>query len=1023
MRKRMGKVLKKLVAGMLAILLVATTNAIPVKAAVSGMLAYEIVSGEVIITDCDIRITGVLEIPETIEGYPVTSIGAYAFGGCSGLTSIIVPEGIKTIGDYAFGECNGVTSISIPTSVTSIGASAFSACGSLTSVTIPEGVTSIGKNTFYGCSSLTTVSIPKSVTSIGASAFYGCSSLEEVIIPSGVTSIGEKAFYNCSALTKLVIPSGVASISNATFYGCSNLVEVSIPSGVTSIGQNAFYNCSSLASVNIPASVTSIGSAAFNGCSSMTEIHIPAGVTSIANSTFNGCESLTSISIPEGVTNIGNYAFCGCSSLTEINIPSGVVAIGKNCFSYCENIETVTIPETVKTIDAYAFSYCSSIKNVVVPEGVTSIGKYAFSECSDLTSVELPVGITCIDKGTFASCINLTSVNIPEGVTSIGENAFGGCNSLTNIQIPSGVTSIGNLAFARCSSLESVEIPDGVTTIGSGAFQECSSLTDVTIPQSVTSIGEEAFFESNQAVIYTTSEYVKDYANGYRVDYVWITDKIEIMQLPHKINYGLNEEFSGEGLILLAYHGEVSEEVISGYEISGFDSSQLGVCTITVVYNEQVATFDITIHDYSEWQVLTVPSYVSEGEQERVCNLCGHKDTETIDKYVATAVTLSQTEISMDINNSVTIGLTCTPYEPVAGDVIWTSSNDSVATVENGIVTAVGGGTATITATVGEVSASCEVKVVYPLQISSAALQLEKDITIIFRTKSEMVDGVYTGVYAIVTQELENGETRTQKIEAVKRGDGTYYEFKYTGLAAKEAGDLMDITIYGYRDGELVTGETKEDYGIMSYCLNQLGKAASDLGLSESKTAAFKTLLVDIINYASEAQIYFGYKTDALVVDQLTEEQKALASDDSALADLKKVTNANYKTIENPSVIWKSATIQLLSRATIRMKAIYAGNIENVTLYAQVAGETYEVTEYDLVGTDVYYFYFNEITAFQFGEVVEFYFMEGDTVVSNTLLYSVESYATSKLEDAIVGNVVSAMMKYGKAAVAYGEAR
>lgn len=310
-----------------------------------------------------------------------------------------------------------------------------------------------------------------------------------------------------------------------------------------------------------------------------------------------------------------------------------------------------------------------------------------------------------------------------------------------------------------------------------------------------------------------------------------------------------------------------------------------------------------------------------------------------------------------------------------------------------------------------------------PLKITSATLQLENDITVLFKTKSEMIDNIYTDVYVVVTQELEEGETKSQTITGVKSEDGSYYEFKYTGVAAKEVGDLMDITIYGFRNGELVTGETKEDYGIMSYCLDQLEKNPSDLGLSETKMAAFKTLLVDIINYASEAQSYFGYKTDALVAAQLSDEHKVLASADSVLDDMKRVTNPAYETIESPSVTWNAATLQLLSRTTIRVKVTYGGSIENIKLYAKVAGKTFEVTKYEAAGTaGVYYFYFDEITAFQFGEAVDFYFMEGDTVISNTARYSVESYAMSKLDDATVGDVVSAMMKYGKAAMSYRNA-
>ena len=135
----------------------------------------------------------------------LTSIGYYAFYGCSGLTSIEIPSSVTSIGVYAFENCSSLTSIEIPSSVTSIGNAAFSGCSSLTSIEIPNSVTSIGNSAFYECRGLTSIEIPNSVTSIGPSAFTSCTSLTSIEIPSSVTSIGDNAFYNCSKLSTITI--------------------------------------------------------------------------------------------------------------------------------------------------------------------------------------------------------------------------------------------------------------------------------------------------------------------------------------------------------------------------------------------------------------------------------------------------------------------------------------------------------------------------------------------------------------------------------------------------------------------------------------------------------------------------------------------------------------------------------------------------------------------------------------------------------------------------------------------------
>ena len=130
-----------------------------------------------------------------------TSIGNYAFSGCTGLTSVEIPNSVTTIGDYAFSGCTGLTSVEIPNSVTTIGDFAFSGCTGLTSIEIPNSVTSIGYSAFSNCTGLTSIEIPNSVTTIGKYAFWGCTSLTRVVIPNSATSIGYFAFEGCTNLT------------------------------------------------------------------------------------------------------------------------------------------------------------------------------------------------------------------------------------------------------------------------------------------------------------------------------------------------------------------------------------------------------------------------------------------------------------------------------------------------------------------------------------------------------------------------------------------------------------------------------------------------------------------------------------------------------------------------------------------------------------------------------------------------------------------------------------------------------
>ena len=162
--------------------------------------------------------TGTVNIPSTVTysgtTYSVISIGNGAFSGCSGLTSVTIPNSVTSIGSDAFYRCTGLTSVTIPNSVTTIAIAAFSGCTGLTSVTIPNSMTYIGYGTFSDCTGLTSVTIPNSVNFISGSAFDGCTGLTSVTIPNSVTTIGKYAFRNCTGLKKIY--SNIVNPNNVT---------------------------------------------------------------------------------------------------------------------------------------------------------------------------------------------------------------------------------------------------------------------------------------------------------------------------------------------------------------------------------------------------------------------------------------------------------------------------------------------------------------------------------------------------------------------------------------------------------------------------------------------------------------------------------------------------------------------------------------------------------------------------------------------------------------------------------------
>ncbi len=315
----------------------------------------------------------------------------------------------------------------------SIGDSAFNGCSGLTSVTIPNSVTSIGNRAFSGCSGLKSVTITNSVTSIRDYTFYECKSLTSVIIPNSVTSIGVRAFERCSGLTSVTIPNSVTYIRNYAFSLCSGLKSVHI-TDIEAWCKIYFDTKFGSAGTN---PLAYAGHLYMNG-NEIKDLVIPNSVTSIGDYTFYNCVVLTSVTIPNNVKSIGKYAFSGCSGLKSVHIT--------DIEAWCK-IRFGSASSNPLAYAGHLYMNGNEIKDLVIPNSVTSIGDYVFYSCSGLTSITIPNSVTSIGDYVFYSCSSLASVTIPNSVTSIGESAFNKCSGLNSVIIPNSVTSIGQNAF------------------------------------------------------------------------------------------------------------------------------------------------------------------------------------------------------------------------------------------------------------------------------------------------------------------------------------------------------------------------------------------------------------------------------------------------------------------------------------------------------------------------------------------------------------------------------------------------
>ena len=471
----------------------------------------------------------------------VTSIGSYAFAGCSGLTEVMFPNSVTNIGGVAFMDCSGLMELALPGSVVEIGTSAFRGCSGLTEVEIPHGVKAIGGGVFSDCSSLTkitvepgnenyvsqngllltkdgktlkegvngTVVIPSSVTRINNFAFSGRDSLTQVTIPNGIREIGWFAFSGCDSLTKVVIPSSVVNIEPRAFVR-SGLTSISVEEG------NEFYSSRN------GMLLTKDGTLLIQGVNG--EVEFPPCVRMIGEMAFMECSGLTRLVIPDSVTNIASKAFAYYRGLTDAWLPRHLEGkFSANVFEDCGNMTlhyydrayTVTFQTEEGIVEQRQCPNGMSFDTL--PPSPTRDG-YMFEGWWTAVDGEQATGETVVTNNVtyYAKWRGTATVDDYTYTYSVlnGQAEIGSSNALTtavspkptgHVTVPSSlggfpVVGIGTYAFYGCSyspkldgHLEGVTIPEGVVTIGEYAFADCFYLEDVTIPEGVTAIGEYAF--------------------------------------------------------------------------------------------------------------------------------------------------------------------------------------------------------------------------------------------------------------------------------------------------------------------------------------------------------------------------------------------------------------------------------------------------------------------------------------------------------------------------------------------------
>ena len=481
-----------------------------------------------------------------LSGTVVTTIGNYAFSGCTGFGLVKFPETLVTIGNGAFaktlmGKRSAAGQLVIPASVSDIGYNAFESCIYLESVTFNDqtgaDVTAInfgsswGKGeTFAGCEALKTMTLSNKTVNLPPTFAHNCPVLSTVNWSKALKKIDEKAFENDPVLNSPDMSNtSLESIETEAFKDCKALQCVKLPETLKIIGGSAFQ-CTAMGTASahgdlvIPSAVTHIGYYAFENCEFLGSVTFKPYTGEAAldamtfgeswghGQTFANCKVLKSITMSNRLSVIPAEFAMKCESLKTVKWGAFITEIGDSAFY--NDIE-LNSPDfsgtTLKTIGESAFEGCTSFGLAVFPRSLKSIGASAF-------------------KGTAMGAEGAGGVLvISEEVSYVGPYAFCNCAYLSGVMVEDytgdGALPVLTFAtswghgqnFANCPMLEEIIIGDRVKTIPYEFALDDPSLTMLTIPASVETIEQGAFYvntEDNKkinTILSTDNQIAKDY--------------------------------------------------------------------------------------------------------------------------------------------------------------------------------------------------------------------------------------------------------------------------------------------------------------------------------------------------------------------------------------------------------------------------------------------------------------------------------------------------------------------------------
>ncbi len=698
-----------------------------------------------------------------------------------------------------------------------IGDEAFSSCY-VTNIKLPQSIQSIGKNAFYG-TSIDSIDLPCNLRTIGDYAFMLCRRLARINIPNEVNYIGEGAFYLCDKLATINWPYKTKQILPKTFVGCETLQGIIIPEGMEEIGDETFSGCKSIISINLPETVCVIGNRAFENCSSIKEIQVPGTIKTIGDSAFAGCINMSKITLEEGVAAIGKYAFMGDFLIESLSIPNSVTSIGEGALTlgnlgqtkeiklyrllvgngleefgpditsyvnvgwsfpreviFGKNIKTISdsgllhrgsghglMPGAIQyllTNNTVAFCGCPYNRTHDCTVYVADSTKYSEYDISKYNIKN----ICHSDKYTGEYSGIIPKINLRSELSGfklkIDSNCFN-VGSYSNIQVTFSNDTITSTITIPCDYVIT-KAPLTITpydvTISYGenipAFS-CiyqgfkNSETPQEALSKLPSVTTNAHDGSDvgEYKLYASGAESKNYSLAY------YTGTLTIKPAQQTIIW--NQSFDN---IVSDSKVELQATSSCGLKVQYSSSDP----TIAYVSEEGGKTYLYTRKDGT---IILTASQPGNKNYEAATNV---EKTIIITPRMATGISLSRTNIDMKVGDEYTLVVTVTPETTIDKTVDWSSSDNTIATVSNGVIHALKLGEATIQAKTKDgsnLTASCRVNVI-PTMVESVSLS-KSEVQLILGNSERIFATILP---ANVTNKAINWEVENPNIASVNDG-------------------------------------------------------------------------------------------------------------------------------------------------------------------------------------------------------------------------------------------------------------